>query len=159
MGWHGLSIHGNAVFPQAPGLPSLLDVNGIANTSIVGYRQGWGNTFRGAPFQGNIFHMQVPTINLDDHAATHLTEVRLGFATTGTAKVTMLHIWGGSSLLATKPNLNLSGDCTKPILDGNDFLFVPALPLSGALGLSIFVDFGPMVSDVLFVEAYALFTT
>ncbi len=159
MGWHGLSVHGNAVFPQSPGLPGLLDIDGIPNTSIVGYRQGWGNTFRGAPHQGNVFHLQVPTINLDEHAPTHVAEVQFTFVTTGTAKVTTLHIWGGSSLIATKPNLNLGGDCTKPVPDKNDFLFTPVLSFSGGLGLSIFVEFGAAVSDVLFVGAYALFTT
>jgi hypothetical protein len=103
--------------------------------------------------------MQLPTINLDEHAPTHVAEEQFTFVTTGTAKVTMLHVWGGSSLIATKPNLNLGGDWTKPVPDTNDFLFTPVLSFSGGLGLSIFVEFGAAVSEVLFVGAYALFTT
>jgi hypothetical protein len=126
---------------------------------MLGYRRGWGNSFRGLPNQGNIFHLTVPSLNLEDHAATNVIEIQLAFATTNTARVTTLHVWDGPRLIQQHNGLNAGGSFLSPVPGKNAFLYNPALNVQQGLGLSVFVQFGARVSDVLFASAYALFST
>jgi hypothetical protein len=161
MGWHGLSVHGTSVVPEAPGAGRLTNVGGVNWTDIVGYRRGWGNTFRGVRNSWNWFHVAVPTVNMLDHVAAELFELRVNFQTTGTAKVQSIHLWDAHVPLRAFDGLALAGDFrAQAPLNKNYFQFNPKLKLmNGALGVSVGVVFGAQDSDILFTTVYASFST
>lgn len=158
MEWYGLSIHGTTVVAEAPG--QLEKAGGLDWSDVVGYRRGWGNTFRGKANAFNWFHFAVPTLNLKDHASADLGEVRIDLLTTGTAKVQSVHVWNGHVRLRAFDNLGLSGDFRETsVPNKTSWLFQPPLKMGRGLGLSIGVDFGAQASDILFTTAYARFVT
>jgi hypothetical protein len=157
MGWHGLSVHGTSVVAEAPG--NLEHAGGLAWSDVVGYRRGWGNTFRGRANTFNWFHFAVPTLNLEDHASADLAEVRVNFLVNDPARVQSVHIWDAHVRLQAFDNLNLRGDFrTQVAPNQNSWLFQPALNMNGGLGISVGVQFRNPASDVLFTTAYARFT-
>ena len=158
MAHYGLSVHGNSVMAESPGPPSLLDIPGVPQSAVLGYRRGWGNTFRGAANRGSIFHFAVPSLNLEDHGGVTLGEVQVLFDATGTSRVTTVHLWDGHALMAAFGNL-AAGNHLQPKVGKNAWLFATPPPITQGLGISVFVDFGASVSDILFANAYARFIT
>jgi hypothetical protein len=159
MAHYGLSVHGNSVMAESPGPPSLVDIPGVSQSAALGYRRGWGNTFRGAANRGNIFHFAVPSLNLEDHGGVTLAEVQVLFDATGTSRVTTVHLWDGHALMAAFGNLAAGGNHLQPKVGKNAWLFATPPPITHGLGISVFVDFGASVSDILFANAYARFIT
>jgi hypothetical protein len=159
--WHGFSVHGTAVVAELPGPSRFEIINGIEFTDVVGYRRGWGSTYRGKPNTFNWFHFAVPSLNLLNYSTAELGEVQVGFLTTNTARVQSVHVWDAHVQLRNFDNLNRSGDFrVTSTLGSNAFLFNPPLAMRfGPVGISIGVDFGSQTSDVLFTRAYARFVT
>jgi hypothetical protein len=150
MAHYGLSVHGNSVMVESPGPPSLVDIPGVPRSAVLGYRRGWGNTFRGAADRGNIFHFAVPSLNHADEGGVTLGEVQVLFHATGTCRVTTVHLWDGPALMAAFGNLAAGGNHLRPKVGKNAWLFATPPPVTRGLGISVFVDFGASVSDILF---------
>jgi hypothetical protein len=156
--WYGLSVHGTSVVAEDP--TGLDHAGPVPYTDVIGYRRGWGNTFRGDPNTFNWFHIAVPTLNLKGHATAALGEVRIDFLTTGTARVDLVHLWDGHSFLRSFQNVNASGDFREESRPNkSSWQFEPPLPMERALGISVGVAFGAESSDILFTTAYARFVT
>jgi hypothetical protein len=161
---YGLSVHGTSVVPENPA--GLDDAGPVPYTDVLGYRRGWGTTFRGYAETFNWFHIAVPTLNSKGVPGDVLTvapalgEVRIDFLTTGTAQVEQVHLWDGHVILRGFLNLNVAGDFRATVFPDKTFWeFQPPLPMQRALGISVGVNFGIRTegSDILFTTAFARF--
>lgn len=158
--WFGFSTHGVNFFPELTGHGGpLTNLPGTDYVDVNGLPQGFGKTFRGKAGRTNWFHVAIPTLRLYQHSPARLGEVQVAFQTFGTACVTNIHLHSGHSshLPQSRSGLRLVGDF-RARFEQNWFLFEPPIELNtGALCVSILVNFGREDSNILFTNAYTRF--
>ena len=82
---------------------ALQDVNGRQYTSVVGYRTGWGATYKGTG-DGNQrdtwFHIPVPTLTIMNDRSVFLDQFHILFTSSSTTGISDVHAWDANRRIA-----------------------------------------------------------
>lgn len=141
-------VHGTAIQMEREGY------------SISKQRAGYGAIFK--THGKEWFHFAIPTSVILDSINTELKKVFVLYKTTGTAKITNVHIYDGPKKIKSFDKIALSGDYSKK-LDKNNTWGINLVHIKFGLGISVCVDFGPPskigVPAIRFTSAGADFIT
>ena len=148
MAKHAMWIHGHAVRAQREGYA-------LSKTYV-----GWGAVYQ--THGSEWFQVAIPTPVIVSGADTTLEKVFVLFRTSGTTKITSLHLWDGPTKIQALAGLARSGDHSSKLDSGNTWTVTP-VHIKWGLGISVFVDFGPPsklgVPEITFASAGADFLT
>ena len=119
---------------------------------------GWGSEFSGRPSSTNWFHLPVTTPAVKDAARPVLGKVFVLYETTGSARITAVHLYDGKEEIRSFDGLGLAGAHRGAIDAANCFYVTPPVTVSYGLGVSVCVDFGTSAdSSISFASAGADF--
>lgn len=145
---HASWVHGNAVKLAREGF------------SLSTQYTGWGAVIQthGAEW----FHFTVPTPVIVNGQRASIEKLFVMFSTTGTARITAVHVWDGPDMIQGYDNLSIAGDHSKD-LDAQNTWLPQARPMRWGIDISVCVDFGPpsniAVPQITFTAAGADFQT
>jgi hypothetical protein len=109
------------------------------------------------------FHFAIPTPVIIDGHRPKLKKVFVFYQTTGTAKLTAIHVYDAGKKIKAWDDLSLTGDHSVKIDEKNSWNIAPALTVYYGLGLSVNVNFGSptpgKVPGIWFMTAGADFET
>ena len=148
MAKHAFWIHGHAFQPQREGY------------FLNKVRVGCGAVFKthGAEW----FHVAIPTPVILQNTDSKLKKFFVLYQTSGTAKLTAVHIWDGISKIAGFDKIAYSGDHSTKLDKYNSWNVNP-VHIKFGLGISVHVEFGPPskigVPEITFATAGAEFLT
>jgi hypothetical protein len=148
MAKHALWIHGHAVRAQREGY------------ALSKAYLGWGAVYK--THGGEWFQFAIPTPVIVGGIDTTLQKVFVLFKTSGTAKITAVHLWDGPTKIQAFNGLGRSGDHSGKLDNDNSWTVNP-VHIKWGLGISVYVDFGPPsqigVPEIAFASAGADFVT
>ncbi len=148
MAKHAMWIHGHAVRAQREGYA-------ISKAFL-----GWGAVYQ--MNGGEWFHIAIPTPVIVNSIDMNLQKVFVLYKTSGTSKITSVHLWDGPTKIQAFDGLALSGNHLSQIDNSNSWIVNP-IHIKWSLGISVHVDFGPLsqigVPDITFASAGADFVT
>ncbi|MEU2794593.1 hypothetical protein [Streptomyces sp. NPDC007100] len=181
------TIHGYTAVPQNVGGGGLGSAEGPFHVGseawndyqdVVGYREGFGVRFIGKAGSKVFFHFAVPTQpwyqpGTGSGTRTQLDQVFAMYRTTGTTRITAVHVWDGaraefkliSSITQGQGVFDGSNDQTQPanhpkLLEGANLWRVQREDIHYAVSISLLVDFGSQdASQIRFSMAGADFVT
>jgi len=145
-----LTVHGNAVEPEYPGL--------IEEVS----RKGWGATFWGRDASTNWFHIPFTAPGLINGVIPKLSRVYLYFHNTSRSPVMSVHLYDGARLIKTFDKLATFGQHAGKPDTKNTFRLDKPVALKRGLGVSVNVHFPADSGEkpprwILFTSAMAEF--
>jgi len=148
MAKHAMWIHGHSVRAQREGYA-------LSKTYL-----GWGAVYRMVGDEW--FHIAIPTPVIVGGVDTTLQKVFVLFKTSGTAKITAVHVWDGPTKIQAFDGLDRSGDHSSQLDKDNSWTVNP-VHIKWGLGICVHVDFGPPsqigVPEITFASAGADFMT
>lgn len=120
---------------------------------------------RGAVYKthgGEWFQIAIPNPAIIGNVHTTLQKVFVMFKTSGTAKITSVHLWDGATKIQAFDKLAQSGDHSIKLDSSNSWDVTP-VHIKYGLGISVYVDSGPPskigVPEITFVAVGADFVT
>ena len=143
-------VHGTAFQPaEYPG-SGLSNVNNVDWTDKLGFRQGWGTTWKGQAGHGNFFHVSIPTPVIVNGTRARLTKVYVMFmcgdltvnnALHAGANVTAYHIWDGPNRIHLESGMLLFGEHRNFLDTSNTIVLSAPIEIYWGLGISVQVQF------------------
>ena len=112
MSMQAMWVNGNTVVPERTAKAEplgtdgpLTDIPGVPYSNLLGFRQGWGTTFRGKDNHSNWFHFSIPTPAVHEGGRVYITQAAVLYRTDPQVTVTDVHVWDGVNRIFTSPPL------------------------------------------------------
>jgi len=149
MALQAMWVHGNSATielnnrDRGPGE----DINGLVWTAVVGWRQGWGVSYRCQDNSDYWFHFAVPTPVINNGVRARLRRAMVLFRTNPGVTLSSMHVWDGAERVFNKDGLAIGGT-NSSLIDGRNSFALPDREVLWGIGISVqfrFADPGNVV--------------